>query len=383
MCKSYYYNFLQDICMVDFYYKLIGMYTIFKKLSLPVLLSVFIMCKPGTTPPAPIKIIINDSNSLKSVSSFPIGASVNVRLLKTDSLYRSTLSSQFNSMTPENALKWEAIHPELGKFDFTNADLLVNFALVNNIRFHGHNLVWYQSNPKWLENFSGNNENWDTLLKNHIQTVVSRYKGKIASWDVVNEAFDEKGNIRKNDIWAKNMGIDYIAKAFLYAHEADPNAVLFYNDYGQEQSEAKTESILNMVKDLKKRNIPIGGLGIQMHIKLNTSENKIKEILKQFAQTGLKIHISELDIAVNTKNDSTMEFTSDLKNQLAAKYKFIVEAYKFAVPPSLRYGITTWDIGDKDSWLRKYYNKNDWPLLFDDEYKKKDCYYAFLQALKN
>ncbi len=333
-----------------------------------------------------------NEETLQSVSPFPVGAAIDPGLLQNNAAYRHIVETEFNSITPENVLKWAGVHPAENRFDFTKGDILADFALKNHKRFHGHNLCWYQYNSAWVRNFNGDSAAWENLLKTHIETVASHYKGKATSWDAVNEAFHDDGTLRVEDtnpadnkddgcIWARHIGKDYIAKAFIYAHEADPNALLFYNDYDQEIHPAKLQAIINMVNDFKKRGIPINGIGIQMHITINTPNEGISDAIKQLAATGLQIHIAELDIRVNTNKDTALTYTQALQDAQAAKYSFVVQQYKKLVPAKQQYGITTWNVGDADSWLRHFYTKNDWPLLFDDSYNKKQVYHSFLKAL--
>jgi endo-1,4-beta-xylanase len=225
-------------------------------------------------------------------------------------------------------------------------------------------------------------------MKTHIQTVVIHFKGRVASWDVVNEAFTDESELRnveyekkESSIWRKKVGIDYIQKAFHYAHEADPDAILFYNDFGQENKSKKQLAILTMVADFKRRNVPIHGLGLQFHMPLNKSETDIKQAIATSAMSGLKVHISELDIlASNWKKDSTLQYTETLQQQHADKFQQVVEIYRKYVPESQQHGITTWNVGDTDSWITKM-GYTDWPVLFDKDYKKKKTYEGFKKGL--
>ncbi|MBI1779927.1 MAG: endo-1,4-beta-xylanase [Sphingobacteriales bacterium] len=348
--------------------------------------------KKADPPPAPVPPV-QDTTTLKGVSPFFVGAAIYVSLLQNNTLYRNILLQQESSITTENTLKWPSVHPSENVFDFSGGDYIASFCSSNHKRMHGHCLVWYQSNPAWLNNFSGDSLAWENLFKTHIQTVVSHYKGEATSWDVVNEAFhDEDGSLRVNDkntsdnfddgcIWARHLGRDYIARAFIYAHQADSSALLFYNDYGQEWSDKKTDSIIAMVNDFKARHISINGLGIQMHTNINQSKDGIINAFKKLAATGLLIHISELDISVNTSNDPLLVFTGALAQQQANTYAFIATQYKLLVPPAQQYGITTWNVTDKDSWIRTYLNHNDWPLLFNDSYARKPAFYSYRTAL--
>ena len=361
------------------------------------IIPVFLLCAMSCTKrvsshPDPVPV---DTTTLKSVAPFKVGAAIDVSLCQNDIAYRSILVKEHNSITTENALKWPTVHPAESKFDFSGGDYIAAFCVANKKRMHGHCLVWYTANPDWLNQFSGDSLAWESLFKTHIQTVVAHYKGKATGWDVVNEAFhDGDGSLRVDDmdatdnfddgsIWARHLGRDYIARAFIYAHEADPDALLFYNDYGQEWGTRKTDSIIAMVSDFKKRGIPISGLGMQMHTDINASADGITVALQKLAATGLSVHISELDIGVNPSNDPSAIFTNARSQQQADKFGFIVHQYRQLVPTAQRYGITTWNVTDKDSWIVTYLNHKDWPLLFDNTYQRKAAYYSFRSALVN
>jgi endo-1,4-beta-xylanase len=194
--------------------------------------------------------------SMYKVMPFPVGAAVSINLMKNNTKYNGVVSKEYNSVTAENAMKFGALHPTENTYFWDDADYLVNYALANNKRIHGHTLNWYTSLPAWVTNYVGDSAAWENLLKTHIQTVVTHFKGKVTSWDVVNEAFNDDGTLR-NSIWVQHLGADYIARCFQYARQADPNAVLFYNDYGHEYSSAKRTAISNLISSLKSRGIPI------------------------------------------------------------------------------------------------------------------------------
>ena len=315
---------------------------------------------------------------LKDHYKFPIGASMNPRLLAENDAYRKLASTEFNSVTAENHMKMMLIHPDANRFDFAKGDEVVAFAKGQQKRVHGHTLVWHNQVPKWMNEFSGDTQAWEDMLKNHVQTVAKHYQGQVAGWDVVNEAFLDDGSLRPS-IWAKHIP-DYIAKSFQWAHEADPNAILFYNDYGQDGKPKKMQAILNLVQELQARHIPIHGLGLQMHINIASKNDEILSVINQSQATGLAIHFSELDIAVNPKNDSTFVYQEITKKAQQQKYELIFKAYQ-EIPKSQRYGITFWNISDKDTWLRGYFKRpKEYPLLFDESYNRKT---AYTQLLKN
>lgn len=362
---------------------------------LAILVSAIVICCSSCSKSNQNTIPESDSTALKDVAPFKVGASVVVPLLQSDSLYIKTVQQQYNSITTANTLKWFSSHPSENVFDFSGGDFISNFCEAHQQRMHAHCLIWFLSNPDWLVNYKGDSAAWENLFKTHIQTLVTHYKGKATSWDVVNEAFNDKdGSLRTTDIvttnnyddgsiWARHLGRDYVARAFKYAHEADPDALLFYNDYGFEWNDVKTDSIIAMLNDFKARGIPVNGLGLQMHTGLNISDDGIKKGLQRAAATGLLIHISELDVGVNPYNKPEVNFTSALAQKQADMYAFIVQQYKQIIPTQQQYGITTWDVTDGDSWLVTELGRKEWPLLFDAQYNKKPAYFSFRNAFVN
>jgi endo-1,4-beta-xylanase len=345
-------------------------------------------CAQGQEAPAPL-----GAETFQTAAPFRVGASVSARLLRDNVPYRAVLMREHNSITAENAMKMTGLRPTAGAYNFADADLIADFAVSQGKRLHGHTLVWHWSGRMaWLRDFQGDSLAWENLYKDYIQTVVRHYRGRVASWDVVNEAFFDDGTLRvanrsttedDGSIWARKLGPDYVARAFRYAREADPNVLLFYNDYGQENNPAKLRAILNLVADFKRRGVPIDGLGLQMHLSLSTSNDAIADAIRQTAGTGLLVHLSELDIAVsNWKKDPQLTYTEALQQAQAEKYRFVAQQYKRLVPPAQQFGITFWNVGDADSWLRSFIQPNEWPLPFDDAYQKKRAYHGFLQGLK-
>lgn len=327
--------------------------------------------------------VIADTPTLKSVVPFPVGAAINIKLLRKHQGYRNTIISQYNSITAENAMKFGKLHPSEDEFRWKDADELVNFAKSNGMRVHGHTLIWSAKNPKWVDAYQGDKKAWKKLLKTHIQTVVKHFKGRVVSWDVVNEAFEDNGKLKKC-VWLDNIGPEYLELAFQYAHEADPKALLFFNDYGQEYGGRKMEAILKMVKDFKARNIPIHGLGLQMHVVVRMSDAGLAKGINLAASTGLLVHVSELEISVRYKKPKVFQMDEELANLQAHKYKTIFEAFR-AIPKKQQFGITTWNVGDADAFRNgPYKNKNhDHPMLFDIYYRAKPAYYEVLKAMRS
>jgi endo-1,4-beta-xylanase len=340
----------------------------------------------------------NSNKGLKDYYSkyFPIGIAVNMSSLQGED--SALIVREFNSITPENDLKIGPVHPTEDRYNFQNADAIIGFAQRNNIRVRGHNLVWHfeSQTPKWIfKDKDGNQASKELVLKrlkDHIMTVASRYKGKLYAWDVANEVISDKPDeyLRPSD-WLKICGEEYIAKAFQWAHEADPNALLFYNDYN-EISPVKREKIYKLVKSLKDAGVPIHGIGLQAHWAINEpSYGQLDRTLKRFADLGLKIQITELDISVYPKEhdarerkaeDANTTFTAEKENAQLEKYKMCFELfkkYKDAIT-----GVTFWNISDKYSWLDNFpvRDRKDYPLLFDQNLKPKKAYREVVNVVK-
>jgi endo-1,4-beta-xylanase len=312
-----------------------------------------------------------------------IGAAVNVHYL-SEPAYTSTLSSEFNMLEPEDALKWETLRPDEKSFDFAAADSIVQFAQTHGVKVRGHNLVWGTHNPGWLAHGSYTAQQLSALLHDHISRVVEHFRGKVFAWDVVNEAFDEKGKLR-DSIWFNRPGIGagedtaYIAQAFRLARKADPDTLLFYNDAEAEELNPKSDAIYAMVKDFQKRRVPIDGLGFQMHI-FNLAPNlpSIAANFARFSKLGVQIHITEMDVALPVIADGKVTDAASLERQ-ADVYREII---KICMQTPGCTAIQTWGVTDKYSWLGWSTHKSKGAgLLFDGQYHPKPAYEAVRQAL--
>src|ERR1035437_9816456 len=239
-------------------------------------------------------------------SGLLIGAGVS-RAQLSEAAFASTLAREFNMLEPGDALKWEVVHPEPQTFDFSQADEIVDFATRHGMKVRGHTLVWHQQNPVWLTEGKYTSGELAEILEKHIKTVVAHYRGKIFAWDVVNEAFDElhPGELRST-IWRDQPGIglaesgsSYIERCFRLAHEADPQALLFYNEAEAEVMNPKSDAIYAMVRDFRQRGVPIDGVGLQMHIaNLHADVASIAANIQRFTALGVQVHITEMDVAL-------------------------------------------------------------------------------------
>jgi len=316
---------------------------------------------------------------------FPIGVAVAVRNLQGDEA--QLIKKQFNSITAENAMKMSSIQPKEGVFYWKDADSIVSFAQRNGIKVRGHNLCWHEQTPDW---FFKDNEGKEVTkavllqrLKTHITAIVSRYKGKIYAWDVVNEAIDDDPNkYLRNSKWYQICGEDFISKAFEYAHEADPDAKLFYNDYNTERPE-KWEQIYKLLKSLKDKGIPIDGVGLQAHWSVvEPTEAELRSAIERYSSLGLKIQFTELDISIypwekmkrDRKPDESDAFTPEMEKAQMEKYAMVFKvfrAYKNVIT-----NVTFWNISDRYSWLDNYpvAGRKNYPLLFDQHLQPKKAY---------
>lgn len=298
----------------------------------------------------------------------------------------SNAASEFNYATPENSMKWESIEPSQNNFSFRDGDAIVSFAQGKGMKIKGHTLVWHSQLASWVNNLSGP----DVLkaMNNHITTVMNHYKGKLHAWDVVNEAWVTKnsngsenkqgiGTASLRDSPFKKIGDDFIDQAFKTAKAADPNALLFYNDYSTEGMNDKSDAVYNMAKSMKERGIPIDGIGMQMHIgKPNDSPTaaEVKQNISRITALGLQVQISEMDINGCDGFDSA---------KMATLYHDIVAV---CVADPLCTAVTVWGISDAGSWLNSFgeagcNGRSANALLFDNNYGKKPTYNSVLQAL--
>lgn len=330
----------------------------------------------------------DEVGGLHELAEFPIGVAVPAApwphsLL--DSPERQALVNRhFDSLTAENNMKMKYLQPERGKFTFAHADALVDYAERHGMRMHGHVLVWHTQVPEWMNELEGTAEEFAAVLDAHVGTVAGHFRGRVQSWDVVNEAFlDEVPVEYRPTIWYENLGPGYIERAFRRAHEVAPDADLYYNDYDISGSGGphKLDRILEMADDFLERDVPIDGIGFQMHI---DTESPTREQMQQaFANTvarGLKVRISELDVSVNVGAGHT-EFSEELAESQRRRYEQVVRAYLETVPAELRGGITVWGITDADSWIPDFRDRPDWPLLFDADYRPKPALRGMAEGL--
>lgn len=323
-----------------------------------------------------------DNRTLKEAASFEIGAAVSVSHLK-EADFEKAFRDNFSQLTAESEMKMKQIWKGEGQYNFDNSDYLVNYGQQNGIGIHGHTLLWYRSFPDWFISAGYDSTQFENHVKEYIQTVVGRYKGKIESWDVANEIFADNGSLRVDDAVYKTFEdpIAFYGRCFQYARDADPDVKLFYNDYDMVLNTSKRNAVKAMVARFRKEGFPIDGLGEQMHTTSWTNLNTIKNGLADLGTVGLLIHISELDVRMNQDKSDSYIFTDAEAQKQSDVYKAIVAMFEL-LPDSEKFAITTWGVTDKYSWLTDWWHPKVYPLLFDKDYGKKKAYAGFLSALK-
>ncbi len=336
-------------------------------------------------------------------NDYLIGTALSTQqVLSKDPKAMKCLEENFNSISPENLLKWDAVNPLPGKFNFAPADSYVALGEKYHMFIIGHCLVWHSQVPRWVfQDSTGKPVTREVLLtrmKDHIFAVVGRYKGRINGWDVVNEAIEDNGQLRKTK-WLNIIGNDYIEKAFEYAHEADPNAELYYNDYNQWMP-GKRAAVVKLINDLKSKGIKITGIGIQGHWGLDYPPMaSIDSSMKAYTDAGCKIMITELDMDIlpnpfnNTSADVSKRFELTKKsnpyatglpdsvetkeaNRYAEFFKLFLK-YKGSLTR-----VTFWGMSDAQSWRNNWpiWGRSAYPLLFDNNYQPKPAYFSVIKT---
>jgi len=349
-------------------------------------------------------VCLSQEPGLKDIfrDDFLIGAALSPnQVFGHDTVANSLILKHFNSITADNHMKWEKIHPKPGVYDFTVADSVVAFGERHNMAVYGHVLCWHSQTPSWVfKDSSGNPLTREALLermKDHIFTVVGRYKGKVNGWDVVNEAIDDNGQMRKTK-WLEIIGEDYVQKAFEFAREADPDAILFYNDYNIEVPQ-KRAGVIKLLKKLQDQGVKVDGVGLQGHYLLDfPTLEEIDSSILIYSGMGYTIAITELDVDVlpnpfdkayadiakraeykETMNPYPKGLPDSVQNQLTARYTDLFRIF-------LKYKdqidwITFWGLHDGSSWKNNFpiFGRTNYPLLFDRNYQPKPAYYSVIE----
>lgn len=304
-----------------------------------------------------------------------IGSAVDAQALQREPLYRDILAREFSILTPENAMKFAALHPSRNGYNFTDADSIVAFAKAHAMEVRGHNLVWFKALPAWLTEGNFSRNELMAILREHIFTVVSHYASQVKIWDVVNEAVDDTGAL-KSSFWLHGIGPDYLYWAFRWAHEANPHARLFYNDYGGEGLNRKSDAIYFLLKGLLQQGVPITGVGLQMHVSLDAypKPQDVLANMKRLAALGLEIQITEMDV-------ETQVDPRPMAEKLDAQAQIYGDMLNVCLSAKSCTAFVMWGFTDRHSWIPELTGHPDAPLIFDASYHPKPAYRRLMHVL--
>ncbi|TCO94954.1 endo-1,4-beta-xylanase [Bacteroides heparinolyticus] len=324
---------------------------------------------------------------------FLIGTALNTRQSSgQDTNAVKVVKKHFNAIVAENCMKSEVLQPEEGRYDFRQADEFVKFGEDNGMTVTGHCLIWHSQCPRWfLVDKDGKNVSAEVLkqrMKEHITTVVSRYKGRIFGWDVVNEAIMEDGSYRKSKFY-EILGEEFIPLAFQYAHEADPDAELYYNDYNMHEP-GKRATVVKLVNDLKKRGLRIDAVGMQGHVGMDYPDlSEFEASMEAYTATGAKVMITEFDMSalptisrsanvadrVDFEKKTLNPYPNGLPDSVSVEWNARMETFMNLFIKHADYvtRVTAWGVSDRDSWKNNFpmRGRTDYPLFFDREYRPK------------
>ncbi|MGJ3245682.1 MAG: endo-1,4-beta-xylanase [Elainellaceae cyanobacterium] len=329
--------------------------------------------------PSETSIIANThSSSLRELAEqrgIFIGAAVLIDPFRNDEEYRTLLAREFNALTPENAMKFARLHPERDRYNFTDAADLVTFAEEHQMHVHGHPLVWHRNLPDWLTDNDWSRDELMEILRRHIYTVVGRFRGQVDAWDVVNEAVEGRNQLRES-IWLDGIGPEYIQLAFRWAHEADPDAQLFYNDYKGEDLGEKSDAIYQLVRNLVQQGVPIHGVGFQMHTSIKDAPDPqdVADNIRRLNDLGLTVRITEMDVQIYGVDRPEEEL-------FLAQKQVYHDMMQTCLAAEACNGLTTWGVSDQYSWIPYFFERSDAPLVFNEEYQPKPAYEGLVEAL--
>jgi endo-1,4-beta-xylanase len=347
------------------------------------------------------KTVQNKSDSTVSLKNafkenFYIGTALDTNQInESNAMVTNLISKEFNSISPENCMKSMFLHPEKDKFDFKMSDKYVAFGERHHMFIHGHTLIWHSQLAPWLTQIK-DSATMAVAMTNHISTIVGKYKGRINSWDVVNEALNEDGTLRKT-VFLDTYGKDYLTLAYKLAAKADPKTDLYYNDYNLCNAKKRAGAV-ELIKNLQKNGAKIDGVGEQAHWNLNSpSLDEIEKTILDFSALGVKVAFTEFDITVlpnpwdvvgadvNQKSEASEKMNpypkslpDSIQTQLATRYEAIFKLFIKHQDKISR--VTFWGVNDGQSWLNDWpiKGRTNYPLLFDREFKPKKAYFSVI-----
>jgi endo-1,4-beta-xylanase len=335
-----------------------------------VLLSFSIPVAAAPQPTAKPRPASDTLRALAARSDLRVGTAVDMSALDQDAVYRQRVRAEFSTVTPENVMKWQLVEPERGVPDYAAADELVDFARANGQKVRGHTLVWHNQLPNWLTSGTFTPDELRQILRQHIFDEARHFRGKIWAWDVLNEAYNDDGTLR-HTIWLDNLGEGYIADVFRWAHQADPYALLFYNDYNIEGINAKSDAVYAKVKQLRGEGVPIHGVGVQGHFGVQFGfPGDVVENLSRFAALGLQTAVTEADVRMVLPPDNA-------KVQAQAQGFNVLLQGCLLAPRCISF--TLWGFTDKYNWVPGVFSGEGSATPLDENFTPKPAW----QAMKN
>ncbi|WP_415381927.1 endo-1,4-beta-xylanase [Halosimplex sp. TS25] len=321
-----------------------------------------------------------DEPRLRDVAAerdFEIGAAVAAEPLRTDASYKKILRNEFNYVTAENALKMGPLRPSRHTYDFRDADAVVDFGREHDQTTRAHTLAWHNQTPEWFQEWDYTDGQLEDFLRDHVHTTAGRYRSKVDAWDVVNEAVADDGTMRDN-LWYNAMGEQYLDKAFEWADEVAPDTDLYYNDYGADGVNEKSDAIYDLVSRMLDRGVPIDGVGLQLHaLHDKPAPESVAENVRRFRDLGLDVQITEMDVAYTPADDP---------GDRDARWEKQAEYYRAITEVCLDEGVDTlvvWGVRDSDSWVSSWFESlTGDPLLFDAGNDPKPAYHAIKETLE-
>lgn len=332
----------------------------------------------------------NTLRSLAEAAGIEIGVAVNTDLLASSVKYRNIVNTQFSSVTAENVMKWEALNPQPGVYDWAAAEALIASAEANGQVVRGHTLVWHNQMPAWLTTGDYSAEELRAILEDHVKTVAEHFAGDIQQWDVVNEIFDDDGTFRET-IWYQAYeelglpGEQYVADVFRWADEADPEASLFYNDYNLEFTGPKSNAAYAFVQELLDAGVPIDGVGFQGHLDTQYGFPDLQNNLQRFADLGLEVALTEVDVRtfVTQKPNGTYTNTPVDPAEGAEQVDWWARTLEACLAVEACNSYTVWGVSDANSWIPGWFTGQGAGLLYDMHSNPKPQYEALREVLRN
>jgi endo-1,4-beta-xylanase len=314
--------------------------------------------------------------SLADEKHLILGAAVNRKALPKSESYRELLGKHFNTLVAENVMKPKWTQPQRGVFDYSAAQPLLDFADAYDQRVRGHTLCWHRGLPDWMKALDAEKDDVEQVLQDHVHGVADRFRNRVFAWDVINEVFNDEG--WRDTVWYRAMGQDLLPKVFTWAHQHAPEAKLFYNDYAVEDINWKSDMMLDQVKRLLTDDIPIHGVGLQMHATMKWPKApEIAENIARFTDLGLEVHITEMDVRIPMEGDEPAD---------PAGYDKQAERYSELIEPALSNPKVTallfWGFTDRVSWVPHHFKGMGGALLFDKDDQPKPAFHAVRQALE-